>query len=304
MLYLPNWMAKWKREGLEWHRKDTEMFEGFMDKATQGNKPSLAASLLSQQVKHDLSPKETAWLAGTMFAAGAETTAAALSVFMLAMTLYPDSMRKAQREIDSVVGRGRLPTFADRSHLPYLRAMVKEVLRWRPVAPLGLPRRTSEDDWYNGYFIPKGTVVIANAWLVIFCIETSFLRTVRDPRFFPDFDEFRPEHFLDENDNEIDIPGTHGQGHVTYGYGRRMCMGMHVANQALFINMATILWAADIKPTKDDKGSPILPSKDACVDEGLVVRPVAFPCTITPRTADAMAMVMQAVWSELGELNE
>ncbi|KAE9389979.1 cytochrome P450 [Gymnopus androsaceus JB14] len=297
MLHLPNWMAKWKREGLEWHRKDTEMFEGFIDKVktemvTQGNKPSLAASLLNQQAKHDLSPKETAWLAGTMVAAGAETTAAALSVFVLAMILYPDSMRKAQREIDSVVGRGRLPTFADRPHLPYLQAMVKEVLRWRPVAPSSLPRRTSEDDWYNEYFIPKGTVVIANAWALN-----------RDPRFFPDYDEFRPEHFLDENDNEIDIPGTYGQGRVLYGFGRRMCMGMHVANQALFIDMATILWAADINPTKDDKGNLILPSKDACVNEGIVVRPVAFPCTVMPRTADAMAMVMQAVQSELGKLN-
>ncbi|KAE9397734.1 cytochrome P450 [Gymnopus androsaceus JB14] len=297
MLHLPDWMAKWKREGSEWHRKDTEMFEGFIGKqevliATEGNKPCFVASLLDQQAKHGLSRKETAWLAGTMLGAGAETTAAALSVFMLAMTLYPDSMRKAQREIDSVVGRGRLPAFADRPHLPYLRAMVKEVLRWRPVGPLGLPRRTSEDDWYNGYFIPKGTVVIANAWAMN-----------RDPRFYPDYDEFRPERFLDEKDGEIDIPGTRGQGHVTYGYGRRICMGMHVANQALFIDMATILWAADINPTKDDKGNPILPSQHDCVDEGLVVRPAAFPCTVAPRTADSMTVVMQAVQSELGKLN-
>ena len=56
---------------------------------------------------------------------------------MLAMALYPDVMRKAQAEIDTVVGRHRMPTFADRPHLPYVRAIVKEVLRWRPVGPLG-----------------------------------------------------------------------------------------------------------------------------------------------------------------------
>jgi cytochrome P450 len=64
-------------------------------------------------------------------------TSAALSVFILAMVLYPDVMRKAQNEIDVVVGSGRLPTFADTPHLPYVRAIVMEVLRWRPVGPLG-----------------------------------------------------------------------------------------------------------------------------------------------------------------------
>ena len=56
---------------------------------------------------------------------------------MLAMVLYPDVMKRAQAEIDSVVGRDRMPTYADEPHLPYVRAMVKEVLRWRPVGPLG-----------------------------------------------------------------------------------------------------------------------------------------------------------------------
>ena len=65
-------------------------------------------------------------------------TAATLVVFMLAMTLYPDVMRKAQAELDVVVGRDRLPTFDDKDDLPYIRAVVKEVLRWRPVVPMGM----------------------------------------------------------------------------------------------------------------------------------------------------------------------
>lgn len=64
-------------------------------------------------------------------------TASALSVFLLAMVLYPDVMRRAQVEIDDVVGRGRLPNFGDQDTLPYINAMLKEVLRWRPVVPLG-----------------------------------------------------------------------------------------------------------------------------------------------------------------------
>lgn len=88
----------------------------------------------------------------------------AIETFFLAMTLYPEVQRKAQEEIDRVLGPGRLPTMADRPHLPYVDALVKEVLRWHPVAPMGIPHMSSEDDMYNGYFIPKGTLLLPNIW--------------------------------------------------------------------------------------------------------------------------------------------
>lgn len=71
-------------------------------------------------------------------------TAATLEIFILAMLLYPDVMRRAQSQIDTVVGRGRLPSFSDKESLPYIDAIVKEVLRWRPVGPLALPRFTTQ----------------------------------------------------------------------------------------------------------------------------------------------------------------
>ena len=77
-------------------------------------------------------------------AAGTDTTATALANFVLAMTLYPDVVAKGQEQIDSIVGRNRLPTFADREKLPYIDAIVKEVLRWRPIGPTGVPRRTTQ----------------------------------------------------------------------------------------------------------------------------------------------------------------
>ena len=96
-------------------------------------------------------------------AAGAETTSRVMVWWMLAMVAYPDVQQRAQEELDSVVGRTRIPTFSDLPHLPYIRAMVKEALRWRPVAPFAIPHVSTEDDWYNGMFIPKGSMVIANA---------------------------------------------------------------------------------------------------------------------------------------------
>lgn len=73
-----------------------------------------------------------------------------MSWWMLAMVAYPETQKRAQAELDSVVGRDRVPTFADFEHLPYIRAMVKEALRWHPIDPVGLPHRVIQDDWYKG----------------------------------------------------------------------------------------------------------------------------------------------------------
>jgi cytochrome P450 len=89
--------------------------------------------------------------------------------------------RKAQAEIDAVIGNGRLPTFTDRPDLPYVDAIVTEVLRWNSVAPTGtfpaphkkqelikllsgVPHTATEDGIIHGYHIPKGSIIIANLW--------------------------------------------------------------------------------------------------------------------------------------------
>lgn len=82
------------------------------------------------------------------------------------MVLSPEAMRKAQEELDRVVGRDRLPKLSDRDHLPSVDAVVKEVLRWNPPLPLGLPCTLIWDDTYRGYFIPAGATVIQNIWAV------------------------------------------------------------------------------------------------------------------------------------------
>ena len=105
------------------------------------------------------------------------------------MALYPEVQKKAQAEIDSVIGPNRLPNFEDRPSLPYINAIVKETLRWHLPAPLGaflstcvlctiltsseaIPHMATNDDEYDGYYIPKGTVILGNAWLVGITITT------------------------------------------------------------------------------------------------------------------------------------
>ena len=87
-----------------------------------------------------------------------------MAFWMLAMLAYPETQARAHAELDAVVGRARLPTLAHYQHLRYIRAMVKELLRWRPIVPLITPHRSTQDDWYEGMFLPKGTVCTPNAW--------------------------------------------------------------------------------------------------------------------------------------------
>ena len=146
----------------------------------------------------------------TSSAVGAETTSAVLAWWMLAMVTYPEVQKHAQEELDAVVGRTRIPTYADLPHLQYIRAMVKEVLRWRPVDPLGLPHLSTKDDWYNGMFIPKGSMMIAHIW----CLN-------RDPEIYgADAAHFNPARFLDANGEVISLAQeTKEEGHVSYGFG-------------------------------------------------------------------------------------
>ncbi|KAJ7139436.1 cytochrome P450 [Mycena epipterygia] len=286
MKRLPTWMAKWKRDGLKWHEQETDMFEslnaGVGEKMAKGNfEHCFVSGLIETEQRHGLSKKESAWLAGIMFSAGAETTLGTLINFCLAMTLYPDVMRKAQREIDTIVGHERPPNFADKDSLPYLRAMIKETLRWRPVSPVAVPRSTTEDDWYDGHLIPKGTTVIPNVWAMN-----------RDPSIFPDFDEYRPERFLDVTEKVEEVPAdTHGMGHATFGFGRRICVGMNFASQVLFIQMAMILWAFDFEKPLDANGVPITPNKDECVDAGVVALPAPFETKFVPRRRDIRSII-------------
>lgn len=93
-------------------------------------------------------------------------TEAVIQVFFMAMVLYPEAQRKAQRELNQVVGSNALPSLRDRPNLAYMDALYKEVLRWHPVAPAGVPHVLARDDLFGDYFIPKGTMVMPNIWYV------------------------------------------------------------------------------------------------------------------------------------------
>ncbi|CAG8585722.1 14517_t:CDS:2, partial [Acaulospora colombiana] len=133
---------------------------------------------------------------------GVDTTSTACHVFLYNMVLHPNIQRKIQKEIDDSIGRGRLPTTAEAQKLSYFQAAWKESLRLDPPVPLGVPHVASQDDSWNGYFIPKGTMVNCN---------------IGDPRIWgDDADVFRPERFLEESAK--DLPDI---SMIPFGFGKR-----------------------------------------------------------------------------------
>jgi coumaroylquinate(coumaroylshikimate) 3'-monooxygenase len=118
--------------------------------------------------------------------------------------------KKAQDELDSVVGYERVLTELDFPHLPYLQALAKEALRLHPPTPLLLPHKASQSVKVGGYDVPKGATVHVNAYAI-----------ARDPTIWEDPLRFRPERFLEE---DIDMKGTDFRL-IPFGAGRRVCPG-------------------------------------------------------------------------------
>ncbi|KAK5130310.1 hypothetical protein LTR08_002234 [Meristemomyces frigidus] len=237
------------------------------------------------------SDHELAFLGGTLTEGGSDTSASIITAFVHAMTAHPAVQRKAQAQIDAVIGADRSPQWRDYAALPYVAQCVKETMRWRPVTPLAFPHALAEDDWVDGqFFLPKGTVVIVNAWGL-----------QHDPARFAQPEDFDPEHFAGctELATELANGSWQKRDHYGYGAGRRFCPGAHLAERNLFLAVAKLLWAFDIVPGKDAEGRVVRPDLDPATGycEGFLVCARDFPAEFRVRGAERRETIL----GEVGE---
>ncbi|KAK0231772.1 cytochrome P450 [Armillaria nabsnona] len=199
--------------------------------------------------------KDLKGAAAQIYTAGADTTWATLLVFLVAMVLHPEVQEKAQAQIDAVVGSERLPTIEDRESLPYIDHILQETMRWNPVVPMGFPHRSVEDDVYRGMFIPKGSVVFAN-------VRGMGL----DENIYHQATVFNPDRYLPK-------PQGKEEPYLTaFGFGRRICPGLFLAENGMWIAKA-----------KGEDGEEIIPAVE--FSNGIV--------NLVPRTTKAAALVSQ-----------
>ncbi|KAI0252962.1 cytochrome P450 [Lactifluus subvellereus] len=281
LIHFPSWFpgAGFKREAESWARTMKaiveEPFAAAKKAMNESNAtPCVVASMISKLRGYDPEGEFSAkGVTADMCLAGTDTIASVLQSFVLAMVLYPEAQRKAQEEIDAVLGTERLPDFGDDGSLPYVSALCTEVQRWHPVAPLGIPHRLTSNDVYEGFFLPAGSTVIGNAWAML-----------HDDNVFPEPERFKPERFLDPT---MKFPDA------AFGFGRRTCPGRFMARSSLWIAIASVLAAFRISPKLDEQGNPMLPEEK--YDAGLISYPAPFTCTIRPRTRDSGNLILNSL---------
>ncbi|KAH6668276.1 putative cytochrome P450 oxidoreductase [Halenospora varia] len=238
-----------------------------------------------------LTDHAAAYIAGISFEGGADTSRYTLQGFVKAMTLFPEVQAEAQREIDRVVGSETLPSFKHFNDIPYVRGTMKESLRWMPTAINGaVPHASMNDDDYNGYRIPAGAGVVLAVWSA-----NNDSSNFANPRLF-DPNRHNQKTTLFESAHSNDVKE---RGQYTFGAGRRMCPGMHVAETTLLHAMTRILWAFEISRPLDDQGEEIYIDPDA-VTQGLAAAPVPFKCIIKPRSEGRVALLRKE-WANINE---
>ncbi|KAF8995974.1 cytochrome P450 [Cyathus striatus] len=286
--HLPNWFpgAAFKRNAAIWKAK----MEEFVDTPYEFVKNSMKSGSYKQSFTSTLLEDETAkaaenfefdlkWTANSMYSASGDTTMTAISHFLLALMNHPEVLRKAQQEIDTVVGSERLPSFEDRPNLPYLECVLNETYRWGVPVPLSLPHRLMEDDVYNGMLIPKGSLVFGNIWAML-----------RNEEIFPEPDSFKPERYLEKVDAAT-AKMMHPRSYV-FGFGRRQCPGKELVESSIWLLMARMIATLDINKAKDDSGNVIEP--DVKFENQIFRIPNAFPCDIRPRSENALKLIRES----------
>ncbi|KAG6917174.1 hypothetical protein DXG01_003610 [Tephrocybe rancida] len=248
-------------------------FNFVKDKMKSGTARPCYTSILLEDTKHqdEEGVRDTA---GNTYSAGFDTTLSALMTAVIALVLDPVIQARAQAELDSVIGKNRLPEFSDRENLPYIQCIISETFRWGATTPVGVPHRLTQDDTYNGYFLPAGTTIIANSWAML-----------HDPDIFPDPEKFDPDRYLV---GEGRTPPMNPRG-PAFGFGRRACPGKDIAENTIWIAIVSMLYAFKITPGLDENGKEI--PIDSTHTERSVRHPKPFKCIVKPRLPNSATLV-------------
>ncbi|KIK64878.1 hypothetical protein GYMLUDRAFT_160779 [Collybiopsis luxurians FD-317 M1] len=324
---LPDFLAPWRVAGRKMHEWEMELWGGFLE---SGKKLLSAGTANTSYVNtylrerseggHPLDvpgvgltddgflrDKLVAYTAGTVLEAGSDTTASTMQSFILFMLAHPPVLERVRKEIDEAVGAingsdGRMPEFEDEARCPYFIACIKETLRRRPPTIMGIPHLADEDDEYEGMFIPKGSTVIGNVWTIHL-----------DPAVYPNPMAFQPERFLPTDGQAIQWgsgPEARDRDHYVFGWGRRFCLGSHIAEASLFIVLSRLIWAinftAPVDPTTGKPKIPDINDEEGTYTSGFVSVPRIYPVLFKPRSKGREDIIRkayeetQSAWDLLG----
>ncbi|KAJ7843073.1 cytochrome P450 [Mycena olivaceomarginata] len=283
--YVPERWASWKKMCQFVRKLQRDMYFNLLDKTQErvrrgeGN-GSYVETLVERREELGLNREMLGYLSGVLIETGSETTSSYLQSLVMALVAYPEAQQKAHDEIDRVVGEHRMPTLDDLQHMPYVRAVVLEAHRFRPTAPFGIPHCTTAAEEYKGYLIPAGSTIFINLWGIY-----------HDPELYEDPENFIPDRYLlTENGTKPGVDSSDLRPTLAFGAGRRICPGLHVAQDSINLNVMNLLWAFNFNKATDAEGKPIEVDTWDYVT-GLTSKPRSFKCKITPRTPEKAEII-------------
>ncbi|CAE6419330.1 unnamed protein product [Rhizoctonia solani] len=299
--YLPdsmmmNWKCRAKQIGELMDKVYGDLTEIAWERGINGlNTNTLAYKLRMNEDTNGLTRRQQAYVCGIVLEGGSDIVAGVICACILALIQDTASQKRARDEIDSLYDEETLPKWEDEQQMPFVRAVIKEVLRWRPPLPAAVPHRLEQDDYHEGYYIPKDSSIICNIWAIH-----------SNPDRYEDPHLFKPERFLDHT---MSMAESIAQGdpfkrdHFAFGAGRRTCLGVQVAEQDIFLALSKLLWTFEFSAPP---GTYVNTEQSAFFGEG-VRRPKEFPVVITPRSEKRtatiereMEMARQSVFSLYG----
>ncbi|KAI2602783.1 cytochrome P450 [Hypoxylon sp. NC1633] len=304
LMHIPTSLSPWKLKENARHNLEAGLLKGSVqyvhDRINEGNaEPSFVRTFINtlsgQGNKNKWGDEaEATYVVGQMAIAGALTIGSPIQSFILAMLHYPSWQERLQGEIDTVC-EGRCPEWDDRESLPMLRAVVKEVIRWRPPVPTGIPHAVEKDDVYDGYFIPAGATIHALEWAM-----------TRDETTYPDADTFNPARWLEPEFPTYKEPLTvypNLNGFSQFGFGRRTCQGIPIVEQDLFLAMGGMSWALNISKKRDADGREV-PVHWNSYTPLLIAKPMPFEFNAVVRSEEKKIVLRQMWETGKGEDDE
>ena len=182
---------------------------------------------------------------------------------------HQNVQKKIQAEIDSVIGKLQTPRLANKTDMPYAMATVYEILRYSTITPLPTPHKARGDKVFEGYLIPKDTLILFNLWYIH-----------HDPGVWTDPWSFQPERFLDTDGKLLAADHQIWNNFYPFSVGRRTCLGKTYATGRLFLYLASMLQSFDFCPSTNGRFPDNNPMH---YENGIAIKIKDFECRVFPR---------------------
>ncbi|KAI9282568.1 cytochrome P450 [Sporodiniella umbellata] len=259
------------------HNEHRPLYRELVRRARLSDQPSLIKQLDEMKESLNIDEENIVIIGIEMMIGGVDTTSYAMAFSLAVICHHPEWQKKMGDEIDAFVKEhGRMPRYVDRAQLPTVLAVMKETIRYRPSGSLGIPHRATEDIPYKDYIIPKDTVLISN-------IHTNNSSS----NFYKEPEKFIPERYMNDPRSIYASSNANiaNRELFTFGWGRRMCPGIYLAETEIFNWLCQLLVKSTIDPIISSDGQKIYPDIEDCMDLGAVVAPIPYRVKLSPRHA-------------------